>query len=118
MEDRYFYSVETVDSGKKYVHLSGNVYENDADESETNFRIAEWAGMAIPIDVLQALIQDGEFFDYVNERVAYLKDVTQADAIKAIEAWHNGVEGSYLHINEVTVETAEGDYWFQHIPQL
>ena len=39
---RYFYIVEEY-NGRKEVHLSGNVYFNDVDETDKCYRLAEWA---------------------------------------------------------------------------
>ena len=55
--DRYFYSVEEY-NGYKEIHFSGNVYYNDADETDKCFRIAEWTGLYITVDKLKELRLD------------------------------------------------------------
>ena len=50
--DRYFYSVE-MDGDRKVVHLFGNVYHNDVDETEACYRHAEWTGLYLtPEEIL------------------------------------------------------------------
>ena len=51
--DRYFYIVEE-HNGRKEIHISGNIYYNDADGTEKCFRIAEWTGFYITVDQLKA----------------------------------------------------------------
>ena len=51
--DRYFYAIELDSDGNKTVHLSGNVYYNDGDDTETNYRHAEWVYFYISIDELK-----------------------------------------------------------------
>ena len=62
--DKYFYSVE-MDGNKKVVHLFGNVYLNDVDETETNYRHAEWTGLYIDLEELKELIEKN--WDYLNK---------------------------------------------------
>lgn len=39
--NRYFYTVESDDSGNKVVHFVGNIYNNN-DGEEQNYKIDEW----------------------------------------------------------------------------
>ena len=55
--DRYFYIVEEFD-GRKEVHLCGNVYFNDVDETDKCYRIAEWTGLWMTVDKLKELLDD------------------------------------------------------------
>lgn len=111
--DRCFYSVELNEDRKKVVHVSGNVYWNDADAEKTDYRIAEWTFFYITIDELKELIKDGRFYDYVNERVNYLGDISKAEALKMCNQYFGGNPGICLHICDVNEETPCGDYWFE-----
>lgn len=111
--DRYFYSVELDDDGDKVVHISGNVYLNDVDETETNYRCAEWTWLYIEIDELKEMLEQDWFYEYLCERVAYLGDHTEAEAIEICEHYFDEKPGTYLHIAEVNEETPCGDYWFE-----
>ena len=110
--DKYFYSVELDDNGKNIIHLFGDVYFNDSDETETNHRCSEWTGMYIPIDRLKDLISSEQFFSYVYEHVDYVSDITESEAIKLCEEYFNGHPGTYLNIGNVDENTPCGDYWF------
>lgn len=109
--DRYFYSVD-MDGDRKVVHISGNIYFNDADETETCYRIAEWTGLSMTIEEVIQLFEELRFYDYINERVAYLDDLTEAQMIKMCQTYFNGTPGHMLHIALVNENTPCGDYWF------
>lgn len=111
--DRYFYSVELNEDGSKIVHMSGNIYWNDADTSETNHRIAEWTFFYIAIDELKELVKINLFYEYVNERVNYLEDISEAEVRKACDRYFNGNPGVYLRIEDVGEDTPCCDYWFE-----
>ena len=111
--DRYFYSVE-MDGDRKVVHLFGNVYFNDVDESETCFRIAEWTFMYITLEELKELTTHSDvFYEYVNEKVAYLCDITEDQAVAICQEYFNGEPGKRLNIEHVNEDTPCGDYWFE-----
>ena len=110
--DRYFYSIELDGNENKVVHVFGNVYWNDADTTETDYRIAEWTFLYVTIDELKELVKDDLFYDYVNERVNYLGDISEAEATEICRHYFNGEQGLYLHIEDVNNETLCGDYWF------
>ncbi len=110
--DRYFYAVELDDDGNKVIHMSGNVYWNDVDTTDTDYRCAEWTFFYIPINELKELIKNDWFYEYVNERVDYLGDLTEAEAIETCDQYFNGKPGVYLHIKDINEETPCGDYWF------
>lgn len=110
--DRYFYSVELNDDGNKEIHMYGNIYLNDTDMSETNYRIAEWTGLYVTLNELKELFEDDYFFEYVNEKVNYLGDITKEDAIESSSKYFEGYPGECLHIKNVNAETICGDYWF------
>ena len=111
--DRYFYSLEKDDNGKQIIHLSGNVYCNDADEKETCYRYAEWVWMYIEVARAKEMLDEDEFFDFVNERVKYLGDKTETEANEICEQYFNGTSGTELNIMDITENTPCGDYWFE-----
>ena len=110
--DRYFYIVEEC-NGCKEIHFSGNVYFNDADETDKCYRLAEWAGFWITIDKLNELLGSGEFYDYINEKIGYLTDLTEDEAIVACQEYFGGTPGTELDIGLVDEDTPCGDYWFE-----
>ena len=110
--DRYFYTVEE-SNGHKEIHFSGNVYYNDTDETDKCFRLAEWTGLYITIDELKELIEDDRFFDYINEKVNYLSDLTKDEAIETCQLYFNGTPGKWLNIKNINEDTKCGDYWFE-----
>lgn len=110
--DRYFYSVE-MDGDNKVVHMSGNVYFNDADESEYDYRIAEWTGLYIKVDKLKELIDNDDFWEYINEQVAYLGDLTEDEAKDMCKVFFDGSSGARFDIRFVNEDTPCGDYWFE-----
>lgn len=110
--DRYFYTVEEYD-GHKEVHISGNVYYNDGDETDTCYRIAEWTGFYMTIEEIQKLFEDMRFYDYINERVDYLGDRTEEQALIICQEYFNGRPGNMMRIEQVNEDTPCGDYWFE-----
>lgn len=110
--DRYFYSIENVEN-EKGIYISGNIYFNDVDESETNYRIAEWVGFYLTISELRALVKDDKFFDYINEKVTYLDNITKKEAEDMCNTYWDGKSGNMLDINKVTENTLCGYYWFE-----
>lgn len=109
--DRYFYSVE-MDGDQKVVHMSGNVYYA-IDDSEDCYRLAEWTFMYIDINQLKELIDEDRFFEYVNQAVNYLTNLTKEDAVWSCNNYHNGTSGAELDISLVNEDTPCGDYWFE-----
>ena len=111
--DRYFYSIELDENNKKVIHLSGNVYFNDVDDTETNYRIAEWTFRYLDVDVAQFMFDTDTFFEFVNERVDYLGDISEEEAKKICLRYFNGEPGTELHISDIALDTPCGDYWFE-----
>lgn len=109
--DRYFYIVEET-NGHKEIHFSGNVYYNDGDETDKCFRLAEWTGFFITVDKLKELLAKDMFWQYINERVTYLTDLTEDEAIDMCKVYFDGSSGTRLHISAVNEDTSCGDYWF------
>lgn len=111
--DRYFYMVE-MDGDRKVVHISGNVYFNDNDDTETCFRLAEFTWLYMDINELKERRQDEyDFFDYLCQKVAYLEDLTEAQAIATCQEYFGGMPGTELAIWLVDEDTPCGDYWFE-----
>lgn len=111
--DRYFYSLEKDDKGNQIIHLSGNVYFNDNDETETRYRYAEWVGLEIDVDTAKMLFDKYEFFNFSDEKVKYIGDITEIQASEMCEEYFNGTSGAELHIADITEDTPCGDYWFE-----
>lgn len=109
--DRYFYTV-MMDGDQKLVHLSGNVYFNDADETERCYRLAEWTFFYMTIEEVMELVDRLRFYEYVNERINYLSNLTRDEAIDVCREYFNGNSGQMLHIVDVNKDTPCGDYWF------
>lgn len=110
--DRYFYIVE-MDGGSKVVHISGNIYYNNGDESEKCFRLAEWTGLYLSLDELREFIVNDDLYEYLNERVMYLADLTEDEAVDMCQVYFNGESGKWLNIKHVNENTPCGDYWFE-----
>lgn len=111
--DRYFYSVE-MDGDQKVVHMFGNVYFNDADETDKCFRCAEWAWLYMTIAELKARIENrDDIFDYLCQKVAYMSDLTEAEAIATCQEYFDGTSGIELDIRLVDEDTPCGDYWME-----
>lgn len=110
--DKYFYSLQ-LDNNEKVIHMSGNVYYNDADETENCYRIAEWTHLCIGVEDAKQMISEDEFFDFINERVNYLDNKTETEAKEMCKNYFNGNPGIELHILDITENTPCGDYWFE-----
>ena len=110
--DRYFYSIEDY-GNEKEVHVSGNVYFNDVDETETDHRITEWTGFCLSLEQVKELIDEDCLFDYINERVNYLGDITKEEAEDICNTYWSGKPGIKLDIKNVTDDTPCGYYWFE-----
>lgn len=111
--ERYFYSIEKDEYNGKVIHLSGNLYENDAQaDTQDYFRLAEWTFLYIQINEAKEMIKNNTFYDYVDEKIDYLSNLTESEAINICEHYHNGQSGTELHINEITDDTPCGNYWF------
>lgn len=110
--DRYFYSVQMF-CGHKIVHMFGNIYFNGDDETDFCFRIAEWVGLELTISQLKEMLDKAVFYDELCEKVEYLGDLTEEQAIEACETYFNGKPGTRLHIRSVNEETPCGYYWFE-----
>lgn len=108
--DRYFYLVETI-NGEKLMHLSGNVYVRDS-EKRKEYCLSDWTFFYIKIDEVKELLGSDKFFDYVNERVDYLGNITKAEAEEFCQRYFKGMPGKELHISDITEDTPDGNYWF------
>ena len=111
--DKYFYIIEQDECGNKYFHLEGNIYYNDADESDTCYRVAEWTFLYLTIDEAIDMMTDDTFFDYVYERVSYLKDITEQQAKDMCADFFDGQPGAKLNITDINDSTPCGCYWFE-----
>lgn len=110
--DRYFYIVGETD-GHKEIYFSGNVFYNDCDETDACFRYAEWVGLRFTVEQLKELLDKGLLLETLYEKVKYLTDLTEEQAIEMCETYFNGEPGKWLHIKHVNEDTPCGDYWFE-----
>ena len=108
--DNIFYTIEK-DGDKKVVHILGNVYWNDADTTEKNYRLAEWTGMYFTIFALRRMIENNMFYEHLDERVNYLEDINRDEAYKICDTYFNGTSGKYLPLKDVNEYIPCGDYW-------
>lgn len=111
--DRYFYSIGLDENNKKVIHLSGNVYFNDGDETENCYRLAEWTFRYFDIEIAQFMLDTDTFYEFINERVDYLTDLSKEKANEVCKSYFNGQPGTELHILDITTDTPCGDYWFE-----
>lgn len=111
--DRYFYSLEKDSNGKQIIHLSGNVYFNDADGTETCYRYAEWVGMYFEVEKAQQMFVNDEFFNFTDEQVKYLDDITETEAKEMCTYYFHEKPGTKLDITDITENTPCGDYWME-----
>lgn len=109
--DRYFYSIELNEDGNKIVHMFGNVYWNDVDETETNYRCALWVFFYITLDELKDAIEKHWLFEYLCENVKYEEDITEAEAIDAYKNYFDGNPGVHMSLKCINSETPCGNYW-------
>lgn len=111
VENRYFYAIEEC-GAQKEIHICGNIYFNDADASLTNHRIAEWTGLTLSIAEVQKMLSENTLWEYLDEKVAYLGDITRKEANDISNLFWNGEPRIELSIEDVTDDTPVGEYWF------
>lgn len=109
--DRYFYSVELDEDGNKVVHMSGNIYWNDADETETSYRCALWVFLYISLEELRDAIENRWLFQYLYENVKYEESITETEAIDGCKNYFDGESGAHMKLMCVNEETPCGNYW-------
>ena len=113
--DRYFYEVSTSGNNKE-IHVLGNIYLNDADNTDTNYRIDEPVGFSMSLDEFKCLFYAGELFDYISQHIEYSKDVTKETAIITCKMFYEGFwSGKELDIDELSSETPDGQYWYERL---
>ena len=112
MIDRYFYSVWTDGKNNKLVHMCGNVYYNDCDESETNYRCAEWTGLYFTLKELKEEVNDRKLLDELCYSVRYLNDITKEEALIILDNYFGDEIVNHLPIYCVDQNTPCGCYWF------
>lgn len=106
--DRYFYSIEE-DNRKKCVHFSGNVF---CDEGNSYGTLAEWIFLYISISECVSLIEKGSLFDWIDERISSVEELTEKECQDCINEYWNGKSGKKLPLNEITDKTECGYYYF------
>jgi hypothetical protein len=83
--------------------MSGNVYAN----GDGDYRLAEWTGFYIPFSEFHCI---KGFFDYINERITYLGDMTEETAMELSGIYFNGTAGTELKFEDITEDTPCGEY--------
>ena len=114
-DDIYFYQVEEdFYEGKKQklVHVQGNIYCNENDDTDTDWRLAEWTHLYYPVDAVIKMITDDSFYDDLNDKVTYLDYMDKKDAHKNAIMYFNGkTYGEYLPLESITKDTPCGCYY-------
>lgn len=110
--DRYFYGIGDY-NGRKEIYFSGNVFYNDGDETDSCFRYAQWVGLYFTVEKLRNLIDTGMLFETLYEKIKYLDDLTEEQAIDICRTYWAGISGEELDIVEVNEDTPCGYYWFE-----
>lgn len=112
--NRYFYSIiePNNDIKGKFIHLLGNVYKNNEDDKDTCYRIAEWNFFYRCIGEIQEMMKKEIFFNYVDERIRSLGDITKEEAENLCKTYYDGKQGKELSLYNVTETTPCGNYWF------
>lgn len=102
--DRDYYSIYEV-NGEKYIKFWGYFYDG-CDDEEKPYRCLEFVGAEIPLE------------DYLKDRgisiedgwSSYIGDMTEDEAIVAMNRYYNGNPPEPYPIQDVTMETPCGDY--------
>ena len=102
--DRDYYSIYEV-NGEKYIKFWGYFYDG-CDDEEKPYRCLEFVGAEIPLE------------DYLKDRgisiedgwSSYIGDMTEDEAIAAMNRYYNGNPPEPYPIQDVTMETPCGDY--------
>lgn len=113
IDNRYFYSVELDENGKKRVHLFGNIYDND-DGTDTNYRVGEWKFLYQTIEDVVLMADTDTFGEWANnETFDALDDITEEEAIETANEYFSGSSGTELYMGDLTEDTPCGDYWWE-----
>ena len=104
--DRYFYIIEE-ENGKKYIHMSGNVYAN----GDGNYRLAEWTFFYTPTSEIYNV---RDFLSDANSRVDYMGDITEEEAEEISNTYFNGEAVPKLQLEDITEDTPRGEYWCEY----
>jgi hypothetical protein len=67
----------------------------------------------LTIEEIQSLFSELCFYEYIDERVAYLSALAQGEMINVCRTYFNGEPGKMLRITHVDEDTPCGDYWFE-----
>lgn len=110
--NRYFFSVES-DNGVMFLHLFGNVYKNDSGD-EKDYSCAEWTHFYVKVEEAKKMLAAGKFFDYADEWVCYLDNISEESAQNICYRYFGDYSGIELPIEDITENTPVGDYWFNY----
>ena len=106
--NRYFYSVES-DNGVMFLHLFGNVYKNDSGD-EKDYSCAEWTHFYVKVEEAKKMLAAGKFFDYADEWVCYLDNISEESAQNICYRYFGDYSGIELSIADISENTPVGDY--------
>lgn len=109
--NRYFYSIEKDNNGNKIIHMSGELYWNDSDESKTDYRLDEYRWLYITINELKTLIEKNKFLEFMCEKVDCSCNATESEAKEFCNSYFDGNSGEKLSFENITENTPCGDYW-------
>ena len=68
----------------------------------------------IRIEEVKQMLESGEFFDYVDERICYLDNISEESAYNICNRYFDGSSGIELSIADITENTSVGNYWFDY----
>lgn len=104
--DRDYYSIYEV-NGEKYIKFWGYFYDG-CDDEEKPYRCLEFVGAEIP---LKDYLEDRSVYDLIESEITqYIGDMTEDEAIEAMNGYYNGNPPVPYPLEDVTMETPCGDY--------
>ncbi len=108
--NRYFYSVES-DNGVMFLHLFGNVYKNDSGD-EKDYSCAEWTHFYVKVEEAKKMLAAGKFFDYADEWVCYLDNISEESAQNICYRYFGDYSGIELSIADISENTPVNNYCY------
>lgn len=111
MSGREFYSVETDDDGCKWVKYQGYTWHRQCDE-DLPYACTTICKCYICVSGSSSMSNYRRMVALAERRQQYQEDLTEAGFEEANATFFNGSPGEELHVDEVTPETPDGDYFF------
>ncbi len=100
-------------NGVMFLHLFGNVYKNDFGD-EKDYSCTEWTHFYVKVEEAKKMLATGKFFDYADEWVCYLDNISEESAQNICYRYFGDYSGIELPIEDITENTPVGDYWFNY----